>query len=157
MSYSRLPPFFPSKFLKNYKRIYWWSTLRNPRNRTARVIINLRRPPSKKKKKSKFEYVMVATPEVRAKFTLALTYGNRFANAIACAAGRRIGRPGFYLSTLMQHRCSMDTVEKYTSMEFQTSHMKPPNNHRPVTSTEALKHMANMATSMSASASDTTK
>lgn len=63
-----------------------------------------------------------------------------------------------YLSTLMQHRCKIEAVEKYTSKEFHTSHIKYPNNHLPpVTSTLKLKHMAPMATNISANAKLTTK
>lgn len=34
-----------------------------------------------------------------------------------------------YLSTDIQHKCSMLAVEKYTSKLFQTSHINGPNNH----------------------------
>jgi len=62
-----------------------------------------------------------------------------------------------YLSTDMQHKCIMLAVEKYTSKLFHMSHMRDPNIHLPDISTDALKVMAQRATSISATASETTK
>jgi len=51
----------------------------------------------------------------------------------------------------------MEAVEKYTSSEFQTSHMTYPNNQLPpVSSTLALNVIAQRATKRSANARETT-
>lgn len=57
----------------------------------------------------------------------------------------------------MQHRCNILAVEKYTSKLFHTSHMVEPSIHLPDISTDALNVIAQRATSISATANDTTK
>lgn len=57
----------------------------------------------------------------------------------------------------MQQRCKIEAVEKYTSIEFQTSHIRLPNIHFPrVISVEKLNSIAPKTTNISANARDTT-
>ena len=55
-----------------------------------------------------------------------------------------------YLSILMAQRCSIDTVQKVTSSDLNTSHTVVPNGHQPIRSTAALGIMASRVTPRSA-------